>query len=124
MQFDVKRARNLSLQGYNGYQIAQVMGVSKTWVYKVVPKKGKPYKIWSEKEMDKVLSRLSRGQSYEQIAKSMHRSKNSIAIKMCRHRGKISEEDLKAAHYIRLALKLGSPTIGAALRAVRKARIF
>lgn len=112
------------LKGKSAKEISQItgIGINTVWKYKADKR---IEKNWTEPEIEKLVEWISEGISYAEIGRRLHRSANSIRIKICRQRKEIKNDPRKRAvlYYLGKAFRLEpNPTL--ALRALRKARIF
>lgn len=111
-------------KGKTGAEIAAItgFGINTVWHYM---KDKRIEKNWTESELEKVTEWRAEGLSYIEIGNRLHRSANSVRIKMCRLRKEVKSDPRKRAvlYYLSKAFSLEpNPTL--ALRALRKARIF
>lgn len=119
--YDVGKAIALRNRGYTGYQIASVMGVSKSWVYKVLPCVcGRNHRRWTEEEIDRLISMRSRGARIKRIANRLGRGENEVRIKLCRLRKSIPAEQKYALGLIAKMVREYGVSTYKAMRAIRK----
>lgn len=123
--YDVGKAIALQNRGYTGYQIASAMGVSKSWVYKVLPRVcGRNHRRWTEEEIDRLISMRSRGMRIKRIAKRLGRKENEVRIKLCRLRKAIEPEQNFAIGLIIKIVRDYGCTPGHAMHAIRKSDLL
>ena len=120
-----QRILELYNSGLTGYEVAEVMGIGNTTVYKHLPRQGKPWKRWTEEEMQAVIKGYARGLPVREIAKKVGHSSRAVMIKMCRHRKLIRADPhkQKVMKWINYAIGKGLKP-GQALSAIRRADLL
>lgn len=110
--------------GLNGYQVAKIVGLSKSVVYKYL-KARNHYVKWSEKLNQLLCDGRAEGKTYKQIAAEIGCTAIAARIAMHRHRVKIRADPSKklVASVLLRAMKTGA-TATEALRQAKKADIL
>ena len=122
---DVGKAKDLLNEGYYRYEITQMLGTPKQWIYDVLPK-GHKHSHWSERELERMRNLRVRGKTNKEIAKALNRTEAGVKMRVRRcRRAMLNDNDYKIALYsINLAMKCGAPNVITALKMVRKTRTF
>lgn len=111
--------------GLTGREVAARMGVSKTAVYKYLPRQGRPWKRWTEDDLQELVDGYAAGEPGDRIAARVGRSPRAVYIAMCRYRKAVRGDPKKARvmRWIRKGMSLGLKP-GQAIAAVRRADIL
>ena len=107
-----------------GYEIAGMIGRSKSVVYKYLP--GKSVPNWTDRETSLLTEGYTNGIPVKGIARRLkRRSPRAVMIKMCRHRKKVKgDPDIcRAAFLLEIALSAGL-TPGRAIQKIRTCDAF
>ena len=107
-----------------GYEIARIIGRSKSAVYKHLRVKAEPN--WTDQEVSILTACYQEGIPVKQISKRLkRRTTRAVMVKMCRHRKKVrNNPDIKrAAYLLKVAFAAGlSP--GRAIQKIRTHDIY
>lgn len=91
-----KRLITLLRQQFTIRECMKITGRSHTAIERHSPKV-RPIRRWTEIEKAKAFNMRTKGQSYEQIAEKLRRSRNSVEIFFCRLRKEVREDPDKLA---------------------------
>lgn len=118
--------RQLASLGLNGVEIAAITGWGRTTVYKIIPKKGRPWHRWTEAELQLVVDAYERGWTVTRVARRIGVSPRACYVAMWRHRGRIRSDPLKreVLHWLKLAMVDAGAKPGKAITAIRRANLF
>ena len=109
-----QRIRELYAETKNGFEVARMMGLSKTAVYKHLELNNRRRR-WTDKEDQKVIDGYLEKRPVKEIAQAVGRTSRAVMLYMHRHRKKV-----RGNKKLRRALS----AITLAFKAARKADIF
>ncbi|GEM_PF-4599817 len=110
-----ERIRALYAEKRNGYEVARLLKLGHTTVYKHLRLSNPPKPRWTEEENQVMVDGYAEKRSVRAIAGQVGRSPRAVMVHMCRYRKHVRGDPKK-----RRALSM----ITLALKAVRKADIF
>ena len=115
----IDRIKSLKSTGLSGYEVARLLNVGKSSVYKYTRQKSFPR--WTEEEIEYVIDCYARGVPVKKIAAAVGRSEAAVKHIMHKHRRYIrhNQEIKIASHLILKCLFSGLPP-GKALRQIRR----
>lgn len=114
----------LQQNGLNGYQIADRLRIGKTTAYRYLPKQGKPWKRWTDRDIQRLVDGYANQVPTTELARILRRSPTAVRTAMCRYRKAVRNdpERREVMHYMRVGLRAGAKP-WQVVKAIRKARI-
>jgi len=111
--------------GLTGDEIAEKLGISHGAAYKYLPKVGKNYKKWTEKEIQILTDGIAEGLPPAEIAAKLKRTLNQVVVKLCRYRQSIRADPQKREilYLLTLGFKAGA-TPKQVIQGIRKSKIL
>lgn len=90
-----QRIRDLYETTKNGHEVARMMGLGSTTVYRHLELKKCKKPLWTDEDDQIVVDGYAEKRSVKEIARAIGRSNRAVVLHMCRHRKKIREDPKK-----------------------------